>query len=138
MNKVILLLGSNLGNKKNNITKALNIIDSKIGQIKKRSNIIESEPEDYISSNKYLNIGITVYTSLSPIQLLKLIKEIEKSLGRINDSFISGKYEDRTIDIDIVYFNTTLFNFYSKSLIIPHISHISKRTFSKKILYELV
>ncbi|MXP05351.1 2-amino-4-hydroxy-6-hydroxymethyldihydropteridine diphosphokinase [Apibacter sp. B3706] len=136
MNKVTLLLGSNLGNKKNNITSAINLIDSKIGLILKKTKIIESEPEDYYSSNNYLNIGIIVSTDLSPIKLLKSIKEIERSLGRINDSYFSGKYEDRTIDIDIIYFNSI--TFYSASLNIPHISHISKRNFSKKILYELL
>lgn len=136
MNKVTLLLGSNLGNKKNNITSAINLIDSKIGSILKKTKIIESEPEDYYSSNSYLNIGIIVSTDLSPIKLLKSIKEIERSLGRINDSYFSGKYEDRTIDIDIIYFNSI--TYYSASLNIPHITHISKRNFSKKILYELV
>ena len=136
MNKVTLLLGSNLGNKKNNISSAINLIDSKIGSILKKTKLIESEPEDYYSSNTYLNIGIIVSTDLSPIKLLKSIKEIERSLGRINDSYFSGKYEDRTIDIDIIYFNSI--TYYSTSLNIPHISHISKRNFSKKILYELV
>lgn len=136
MNKVTLLLGSNLGNKKNNITSAINLIDSKIGSILKKTKLIESEPEDYYSSNNYLNIGIIVSTDLSPIKLLKSIKEIERSLGRINDSYFSGKYEDRTIDIDIIYFNSI--TYYSTSLNIPHITHISKRNFSKKILYELV
>lgn len=136
MNTVTLLLGSNLGNKKNNITSAINLIDSKIGSILKKTKLIESEPEDYYSSNNYLNIGIIVSTDLSPIKLLKSIKEIERSLGRINDSYFSGKYEDRTIDIDIIYFNSI--TYYSTSLNIPHITHISKRNFSKKILYELV
>lgn len=136
MNKVTLLLGSNLGNKKNNISSAINLIDSKIGSILKKTKLIESEPEDYYSSNTYLNIGIIVSTDLSPIKLLKSIKEIERSLGRINDSYFSGKYEDRTIDIDIIYFNSI--TYYSVSLNIPHITHISKRNFSKKILYELV
>lgn len=136
MNNVVLLLGSNLGNKKNNITLAINLINIKIGPILKKTKLIESEPEDYFSSNTFLNIGIIVSTNLSPIKLLKSIKEIERSLGRINDSYLSGKYEDRTIDIDIVYFNSI--KYFSKILLIPHDSHISKRSFSKKILYELV
>ena len=136
MNKVVLLLGSNLGDKKNNIIKALDLINYKIGRILKKSELIESEPEDYISKNNYFNIGVVINTTLSPIKLLKSIKKIEHFLGRDYDSFYSGKYEDRTIDIDIVYYNSILF--YSKHLNIPHIAHISKRSFSKKILYELV
>lgn len=136
MNKVVLLLGSNLGDKKNNIIKALDLINYKIGRILKKSELIESEPEDYISKNNYFNIGVVINTTLSPIKLLKSIKKIEHFLGRDYDSFYSGKYEDRTIDIDIVYYNSVLF--YSKHLNIPHILHISKRSFSKKILYELV
>ncbi len=135
MNKVVLLLGSNLGNRKNNISDALHIINQKVGKIKQKSDLIKTDPEDYESENYYLNQGIVINTYLSPIQLLKSLKEIEFNLGRTKDSSDSGKYEDRIIDIDIVFFNDL--NFLSNKLIIPHLAHALKRNFSKKILHQL-
>ncbi len=135
MNKAVLLLGSNLGDKERNILDALNSINQKVGEIKQKSDLLKTTPEDYESDNYYLNLGVVVETNLSPMQLLKSVKEIEYHLGRTKDSSVSGKYEDRLIDIDIVFFNAL--NFQSKKLTIPHLAHTSKRTFSKKILYDL-
>ncbi|MDR1876223.1 MAG: 2-amino-4-hydroxy-6-hydroxymethyldihydropteridine diphosphokinase [Flavobacteriaceae bacterium] len=135
MNRVVLLLGSNLGNKKNNIEEALFLIEHEIGEIKQRSDLLESAPEGYESENFYLNIGIVIYTLLSPVQLLHRLKNIEHRLGRVIDSSISNKYEDRIIDIDIIYFNTV--RFQSKKLKIPHSAHTLKRGFSKKILHQM-
>lgn len=136
MNKAILLLGSNLGDKMKNISTALSLINESIGSIKKKSNIIKTLPEEYISSNTYLNLGIIIETFLSPMQLLKQLKKIEQDLGRIRDSSYSGTYEDRIIDIDIIYFNNIIYE--SKKLVIPHKAHTKKRNFSKKIIYELI
>ncbi|MDR2121592.1 MAG: 2-amino-4-hydroxy-6-hydroxymethyldihydropteridine diphosphokinase [Flavobacteriaceae bacterium] len=136
MNKVVLLLGSNLGNKENNIEKALEVINQEIGEIKQRTELLESEPEGYESENSYLNIGIVIHTRSSPIQLLIHLKKIERLLGRVIDSSVSGRYEDRIIDIDIVYFNSI--RFQSGKLTIPHPAHTLKRNFSKKILQQLM
>ncbi|MGM5631356.1 2-amino-4-hydroxy-6-hydroxymethyldihydropteridine diphosphokinase [Apibacter raozihei] len=136
MNKVILLLGSNLGNKKNNILDAIQLINNEIGTVINKTEIIRTEPFGYNSKNYYLNSGLELHTYSSPMTVLKKLKEIENKLGRKIDSSISGKYEDRTIDIDIVYFNNIVF--LSKKLTIPHVQHITKREFSQKILYQLI
>ncbi|WP_128331088.1 2-amino-4-hydroxy-6-hydroxymethyldihydropteridine diphosphokinase [Apibacter sp. HY039] len=136
MNKVILLLGSNLGDKKNNILNAIQLINNNIGKVINKTEIIRTEPFGYNSKNYYLNSGLELNTYNSPMTVLKKLKEIENKLGRKFDSSISGKYEDRTIDIDIVYFNNIVF--LSKKLTIPHVQHITKRDFSQKILYQLI
>lgn len=135
MNKVVLLLGSNLGDKMKNLSEALSLIKETIGTVKKESSVLETSPVGYLSSNNYLNLGVVIETSLSPMLLLKNLKKIEWKLGRIRDSSIAGMYEDRTIDIDIIYFNEIIFR--SKKLVIPHNAHIKERGFSKKILGEL-
>ncbi len=134
-NKCILLLGSNLGDKKNNLDLAITLISKEIGTIKKKTKIIETQAVEYISDNNFLNQAIEVVTNLSPFQLLKTVKSIENRLGRKNDTSSQGSYQDRIIDIDIVYFNNLIFKSYA--LQVPHIKHSSHRKFSIELLESL-
>lgn len=133
MNGVVLLLGSNLGNKIENIQRALIEIEKYVGNILHRTNMIETKPWGFQSINLFINCGIRISTYFSPVQLLNIVKYIELKLGRkkINQK----EYEDRVIDIDIIYYENI--KFWSNNLIIPHFLHIKKRNFSKKILQEL-
>ncbi|SEG07370.1 2-amino-4-hydroxy-6-hydroxymethyldihydropteridinediphosphokinase [Halpernia humi] len=133
--KVVLLLGSNLGKRKNNIENALNLIERTIGKIEKKTDILESMPIEYDSCNIFCNIAIIIGTPFSPLQLLLNIKKIEHKMGRIADSSETGVYTDRVIDIDIVGYDNLYFK--SKKLEIPHGKHISEREFSAKLLSEL-
>lgn len=133
MNGIVLLLGSNLGNKIENIQGALLEIEKYIGNIVKKTKMIETTPWGFHSLNFFVNCAIIIQTNFSPVQLLNMIKYIELKLGRKYRNNV--KYEDRIIDIDIIYYKNI--NFWNKNLIIPHISHIKQRNFSKKILKEL-
>lgn len=62
-----------------------------------------------------------------------MLKYIELKLGREN--IYNKKYEDRIIDIDIIYYQNI--KFCNEELIIPHVLHTKKRNFSKKILKDL-
>lgn len=135
MNSVLLILGSNLGDKIENLCSALRLIELKVGIIHKKSKIYTTSPVEYYSQLDYVNIGVSLITEKSPINLLKEIKKIEKELGRMKDSGNEKIYSDRIIDIDIVYFNDI--TFISRDLIIPHEKHINHRDFSKVILNEL-
>jgi len=117
INSVILLLGSNLKNKKKNLELAKQLINQEIAEIVKESEILESEAEDYESSNTFVNQTIKIHTDLSPMQLLNKIKQIEKSMGRVYD-LNAERYQDRIIDIDILTFNELRFKSYH--LHIPH------------------
>mgnify|MGYP000662090638 CR=1 FL=1 len=132
---VILLLGSNLGNTKDNIEIALTEIEKDIGKIIKKSKFLTTEPIEFVSSNFFCNIAIVIATHYSPITLLKRIKEIERNMGRIKDSAVIGTYEDRIIDIDIVTFDCIIFE--AKNLKIPHQKHILDRFFSIELLKNL-
>jgi 2-amino-4-hydroxy-6-hydroxymethyldihydropteridine diphosphokinase len=133
--KVVLLLGSNIGDKKNNIDTALSrLIEA--GEILKNSEYLTSEPVEFVSSNNFCNIATIIFTHLSPIQLLNYIKKIEIEMGRVSDSKISGGYTDRIIDIDIIKYNELKFT--SKRLEIPHKKHLFEREFSRILLKDFI
>lgn len=131
-NQVILLLGTNLGDKNLNLQTAQQLISSRIGEIIKKSEIIETEPVGFNSENNFLNQAITVKTGCSPINLLNSLKSIETEMGRIYiRKKINEKYEDRIIDIDILFFNSLKYE--SNRLCIPH-HQVYSRNFVKKLL----
>lgn len=132
--KVVLLLGSNIGDTKKNVDTALENLKQKVDIIKKTDYLL-SEPVEFVSSNIFCNIAAVIYTQLSPIQLLKFIKETEFELGRIQDSTVTIEYTDRIIDIDIVKFDELTFK--SKRLGVPHKKHLFEREFSRILLNEL-
>lgn len=135
-NNVILLLGSNLGNKEKNLKGAISELESANCIINKKTKILNNPPVEYQSCNNFCNIAIEIRTSLSPIELLELIKRIEKKMGRVRDSKDIGRYMDRVIDIDIVTFNTL--RFYCDRLEIPHLKNLHERAFSKQLVHELL
>ncbi|KQK26561.1 2-amino-4-hydroxy-6-hydroxymethyldihydropteridine pyrophosphokinase [Chryseobacterium aquaticum] len=133
--KVVLLLGSNIGDKKNNLDIALDKLKS-VGSLLRNSEYLTSEPVDFVSSNNFCNIATIIFTHFSPIQLLNEIKKIEIEMGRINDSRKSGGYTDRIIDIDIITYNELKFS--SEKLEIPHKKHLFDREFSKILLKDFI
>lgn len=132
--KVVLLLGSNIGDKKNNLDTALERL-KEVGDILQNSEYLTSEAVEFVSSNNFCNIATIIFTHFSPIQLLNKIKKIEIEIGRLNDSKISGGYTDRIIDIDIIKYNELKFT--SERLEIPHKKHLFEREFSKILLKNL-
>ncbi len=134
--KVVLLLGSNLGDQKKNLLTALDKIKQAGNEIFKVSDFLISDPVEFASSNIFCNIASIIFTHLSPFQLLILIKSIEAEMGRTEDSAVTGGYTDRVIDIDIVTFNEI--KFISERLKIPHHKHLSEREFSRILLKDFI
>ena len=132
---VVLLLGSNLGDTKSNLNQAIAKIENCLGKIIKTSEMIETQPIEFESTNIFCNIAIGLTTTISPYNFLNAVKFIEKDMGRKLDSSAVGGYIDRIIDIDMVTFNNI--NFESKKLKIPHHKHLLEREFSRKILESL-
>ena len=110
-----LSLGSNLGNKLNNILLAKEIIGRKIGKIVSKSSIYKTSPWGTDSDNFYLNQVIKIETILTPHELINKILKIEIEVGRIRTN---KKWEDRIIDIDILFHSD--FIIHSDNLILPH------------------
>lgn len=133
--RVVLLLGSNIGDKKNNLDTALERL-KEVGDILQNSEYLTSEAVEFVSSNNFCNIATIIFTHFSPIQLLNKIKKIEIEMGRLNDSKISGGYTDRIIDIDIIKYNELKFT--SERLEIPHKKHLFEREFSKILLKKFI
>jgi len=134
MHRVILLLGTNLGDKKKNLIEAKKLIKRQIGIIDENSEQVESEAIGFVSQHTFINEAIVVYTKLSPLKILKKIKEIERNMGRINES-INNIYTDRIIDIDVIYYNKIIFK--SNKLQIPHYKNIHERLFFNTLLKKL-
>ena len=125
LNTVYLSLGSDLGDRKKNISDAIELIKKKAGKVQKQSSFYESKPLGFKSDTLFYNICIEIETTLTPIGLLKLLQKIELKLGRIKDP--SAKmYASRIIDIDILYYNQVIF--MKEILMIPH-PHIRERKF---------
>lgn len=115
MSKVVLLLGSNLGNRKNFLDKAIELIKSEVGLISKASSIYESEPWGFNSNNLFLNQVIIIESTYQPQTILKKLQQIEKELGK---KIKSPTYQNRTIDIDILFYDEMQME--SENLKIPH------------------
>ncbi|GHV10714.1 2-amino-4-hydroxy-6-hydroxymethyldihydropteridine pyrophosphokinase [Bacteroidia bacterium] len=114
---VYLALGTNLGDKQNNLLRAIFEIATQIGTVSAVSSVYESEPWGYVSENTFLNMAVRVETDLSPLDLLHGLQNIEKQMGRTQKSQ-SQIYQDRLIDIDIILYDDLEYN--SEELTIPH------------------
>ncbi len=115
MNVAFLCLGGNIGNRIKNMNAAKEAIERLLGRIAAQSNIYETEAWGSKSVNKYLNQVIKIETKLSAQKLLTDALAIEKSLGRKRGSTKNG---DRTIDIDVLFFNSDILS--AKDIEIPH------------------
>lgn len=112
-----LALGTNLGNKEENISKAYAKIEDKVGNIIKRSSIYLSKPWGFASNNDFINTVIRCETNLTPHEVLDTIKAIERNMGRTMKSE-NGVYHDRIIDIDILFYDDITIE--EEDLHIPH------------------
>ena len=128
-NKIILSLGSNIGDKKSNLETAINEIN-KFSTIKKVSSIYQSDPILLKDQENFFNLVLEIEYKKSAIELLETTKDAERRMGRKK----TVKYGPRIIDIDIVFFNNQIVN--SKDLVIPHYDW-SNRVFVVKPLCEL-
>ncbi|PLV58664.1 2-amino-4-hydroxy-6-hydroxymethyldihydropteridine pyrophosphokinase [Thermotoga sp. KOL6] len=114
MARVVIALGSNLGNRKANIETAIEKMKEKGLSIEKISTIVETEPYGYVNQPKFLNAVCLANTSLSPRGLLETLLSIEKEMGRKR----TRKWGPRIIDLDIIFYNELVVR--EKDLVIPH------------------
>ena len=129
-----LSLGSNLGDRKATMRRAIGLLNERAGSIDRQSSFIETEPWGFESTNKFLNMCVRLLTTLSPEQLLLATKQIERELGRTQKS-VNGQYHDRPIDIDILMYDDVHLD--SDDLTLPH-PHMQEREFVMKPLREIL
>ena len=82
MHKVYLGLGSNLGNRQQNIEDAVRLVQERVGQVVRQSSLMESEPWGFESCHNFLNAVILCQTTKTPHEVLTLTQQIERDLGR--------------------------------------------------------
>ena len=134
MGSLYLGLGSNIGNKAENLQKAGILIEKRIGGLISSSAFYHTKPWGYRSENSFLNSVICIETDMPPFQVLDLIKQIEKEMGRKRDT--TERYEDRVIDIDILFYDDLIFSDENHTLTIPH-PLLEKRGFVLEPLNEI-
>ena len=132
MTQVLIAVGSNLGDRRKNLDRALSLF-GKIPDIRilKTSSVRETEPVGGPPQGKYLNAVWLAETGLAPEKLLDELLAIEKKLGR------ERREPDapRTLDLDILFFGDQIIR--RPGLVVPH-SRLEQRVFVLEPLAELV
>src|SRR5690554_4522508 len=115
MAEAFLGLGSNLGKKRANLEKALEILGNHPQvNILKVSSFYETEPVGYLDQDWFLNIVVKIDTALTPWELLAVCQSIEEKLFRKREI----RWGPRTIDVDILLYEN--FSSQSEALTVPH------------------
>ena len=138
MAKVYLGLGTNLGDKEQNLRDAVQKIEEQVGKIVSLSAFYVTAPWGFSSDNSFLNAAVCVETKLSPLEVLQETQLIEKELGRTQKS-VNRMYSDRLIDIDLLLYEDLVLSVISASgveLTLPH-PLMTERDFVMKPLAEI-
>ena len=130
-NIVYLSLGSNLGDKINNLQTTLNLIDSKVGDVLLISSVYQTKAEGFVGED-FLNCCVSLRTSMEPKILIKELINIESQNGRLRSN--RNIYESRSIDIDILFYEDKIIN--QHNLTIPH-PRMNERNFVIKPLLDI-
>ena len=121
---VYLGLGTNLGNKEQNLRMSVQKIEERIGKIVSLSAFYVTAPWGFASDNSFLNAVVCVETPFRPLEVLKETQAIERELGRTSKS-MGGVYSDRLIDIDLLLYGDTIMD--EEGLILPHPLMVERR-----------
>jgi 2-amino-4-hydroxy-6-hydroxymethyldihydropteridine diphosphokinase len=130
MNTLLLSLGSNLGDRYENIIQAVASLHQDIGEIIRISSIYETAAWGLQDQPAFLNMVVEIHTQYSPTEVLNKINIIEKRIGRIRYE----KWGSRIIDIDILFYNDIVIK--QEQLTIPH-QNMANRRFVLEPLAEI-
>lgn len=114
MNKAILLIGGNLGDRTGHLKQAVEQIGMLAGKVEKVSALYETAAWGGMEQPDYLNQGVMVSTEMDALTLLHTVLEIERKIGRIRQQ----KWGARVIDIDVIFYNDEIINL--PELKVPH------------------
>ena len=133
-----LSLGSNLGDRKANLLKAVEMLDASLGKHKRLSSIVETKSWGF-EGEDFLNLAVMYETEMEGEQILRICKEVEKRIGRKEEGIkMDGQgrrvYADRLIDVDILLLGEE--KICSENLTIPH-PRMWERDFVIKPLKEI-
>lgn len=115
MNNVYLSLGTNIGERQENLKKAVQLLnENKSITIEAISSIYETAPVGYVDQPNFLNIALYIKTELNPQDTLAVCQSVENALGRVRDI----RWGPRIIDLDILLYNDE--NIETDHLLVPH------------------
>jgi 2-amino-4-hydroxy-6-hydroxymethyldihydropteridine diphosphokinase len=118
-------LGTNLGNKEQNLRFAVQYIEKRIGKV--------ISPWGFSSDNAFLNAAVCIETTLSPLEVLFESQSIEREMGRTHKS-VNGVYSDRVIDVDLLLYDDLILD--TPTLKLPH-PLMQERAFVMEPLAEI-
>ena len=130
---VYLGLGTNLGDKEQNLRMSVKKIEERIGNVVSLSAFYATAPWGFSSENSFLNAAVCVETTLLPLQVLEETQRIERELGRTEKS-VNGLYADRLIDIDLLLYDDRVMD--AEGLTLPH-PLMTERRFVMEPLSEI-
>ena len=131
MNNVVLLLGTNVGDRPGNLKKALQEINIMLGQTIQQSSVYETAPWGNTEQEIFLNRVVIIQSEINAEEMMDRILRIENEMGRVR----TMKWEPRIMDIDILFFNNEII--LTKNLIVPH-PNLHERKFTLMPLAELM
>ena len=112
--QICLQLGSNLGDRRENLRRAIQDITEKVGKISQQSAIYQTEAWGETEQPDFFNQSILAVTTLPPHEVLTTILEIEKDIGRKREK----KWGPRLIDIDLLFYDAVIIE--TPTLTVPH------------------
>ena len=134
-------IGSNLGDRRLNLSRAMRAIGEEFGDFE-ISHVVESEPWGFDSTHSFLNVGMMFQSDLEPLDILHRLQAIERSISPASHRNPDGSYADRIIDIDIVAIDVIkdgvpeLLRIDTPELTVPH-PRLKERDFFLRPLLEL-
>ncbi len=129
MTRVYIAAGSNLGSRKKNIEKAYSLLEKRGIRIVKKSSFYETSPVGP-AQRDFINTAVFCRTSWSAHALIKILKSVEKDLGRKK----SVRWGPRILDLDVILYGSKIIR--SKNLRVPH-PHYKERKFVLEPLREI-
>lgn len=133
MAAVFVNIGSNLGNRRLNLSRAVRAIGEEFGEFE-ISHVVESEPWGFDSTHSFLNVGMMFHSDLEPLEILHRLQAIEHGISTASHRNPDGTYADRIIDIDIMAIDELRID--TPELKVPH-PHLMERDFFLRPLMEL-
>ena len=129
--RVLIIAGTNLGNRRENLNRARELLTKFAGELLKESRVYQTKPFGVEAQPPFLNQGFLVDSLHPPHHLLKLVKWIEKRVGR----YKTYRWGPRVIDLDLVW--TEQVRVRTGELELPH-RGLKDRDFFRKIAKELI
>ncbi len=131
MTRAYVGLGSNLGDREATIREALALLGRRV-ELVAVSTLRETEPWGYSDQPPFVNAAAAVETELSPHDLLDVLLDVERELGRQRRA--GPRYGPRTIDLDLLLYGDAFVD--EPGLVVPH-PHLHERRFALEPLHEL-